>query len=375
MMARVAVVGPFAVAIKGSVRYRALPIAAELARHGHDVRAFLPAWDALESVGLGYRWHGVVLEHHPSSGTPTLLRTLTELTSAVVRWHPDIAYVFKPKGFSGGVQFFVHLLRSVGRYRGRLWLDRDDWETGWNRRLPYSRWQKLLFRWQESWGTAHADLVTVASRWLLEQTVSSGVPSDRVLHVPNGIMSQWATVRRRPIPGLLLWYTRFTDARPEFVLRMFRTLRPKVPTARLWVMGRGFYGEERGVEGVPHVRYMGWGDATLRRRTLALASAVIFPMDDDDVNRARCPARLLEATAAGAPVVASDVGEIRRMLADGRAGVLVPPGDAGAFAEAVAGLLRNQAAAERLGRNALRSARGMTWSRVAAGVVAAASAM
>ncbi len=365
-MARVAVVGPFAVEPRGSVRYRALPMAAELARHGHRVRIFLPAWDNPAMAGVGFRWHGVALDHYPASGTPSPLRTLAEMASAILRWRPDIVYIFKPKGFSGGVQFLFYLLRSAGRYHGRLWLDRDDWEAGWNRRLPYPRWQKALFRWQESWGTTHADLVTVASRWLLEHTLSSGVPTDRVLHVPNGAMRWWATVQRKPIPGLLLWYTRFTDAQAEFVLRAFSALRQEIPKARLWVMGKGFAGEEREIENVPGVRYLGWGDAALRRRALSLASAAIFPMEENDVNRARCPVRLLEAMAAGMPVVASEVGENRRALAGGKAGVLVPPGDADAFARAAASVLGNPRRTAELGAAARRRAlRALAWEKAA----------
>jgi len=44
---------------------------------------------------------------------------------------------------------------------------------------------------------------------------------------------------------------------------------------------------------------------------------------------------LIEALAAGVPVVASDVPACREVLRDGRLGTLVPPGDAGALARAL----------------------------------------
>ncbi len=47
------------------------------------------------------------------------------------------------------------------------------------------------------------------------------------------------------------------------------------------------------------------------------------------------PLKLYEYLAAGVPVVASDIGQIRRALEDGRWGRLVPPGDASALASAV----------------------------------------
>ena len=48
---------------------------------------------------------------------------------------------------------------------------------------------------------------------------------------------------------------------------------------------------------------------------------------------------LTEAMAAGTPVAASDLDAFRRVLDDGRAGVLFPTGDAAALAGALAGLL------------------------------------
>jgi glycosyltransferase involved in cell wall biosynthesis len=59
---------------------------------------------------------------------------------------------------------------------------------------------------------------------------------------------------------------------------------------------------------------------------------------------------LLEAMAAGRPIVASAVGPIPEVVLDGETGLLVPPGDPGALAEAIVRVLSDRALAERLGR-------------------------
>jgi glycosyltransferase involved in cell wall biosynthesis len=48
-----------------------------------------------------------------------------------------------------------------------------------------------------------------------------------------------------------------------------------------------------------------------------------------------------EALAVGTPVVASDLAGIPEMLDGGRCGILVPPGDVGALARSIEGLLRD----------------------------------
>jgi glycosyltransferase involved in cell wall biosynthesis len=71
-----------------------------------------------------------------------------------------------------------------------------------------------------------------------------------------------------------------------------------------------------------------------------------------------CPMAVLEAAALGVPVVASAVGGIPELVEDGVTGLLVPPGDVAALAEALTRLVSDPDEAARLGRAA--------WSRVRA---------
>ena len=54
-----------------------------------------------------------------------------------------------------------------------------------------------------------------------------------------------------------------------------------------------------------------------------------------------CPTVVLEAMAAGRPVVAAASGGIVDMVLDGRTGLLVPPGDSDALASALSDVLRH----------------------------------
>jgi glycosyltransferase involved in cell wall biosynthesis len=61
------------------------------------------------------------------------------------------------------------------------------------------------------------------------------------------------------------------------------------------------------------------------------------------------PLIVLEAMAAGIPVVASAVGGIPDQIRNGREGILVPSDDPDALGEALGALLRDPAYARRLG--------------------------
>jgi glycosyltransferase involved in cell wall biosynthesis len=74
------------------------------------------------------------------------------------------------------------------------------------------------------------------------------------------------------------------------------------------------------------------------------------------------PLKLFEYMAAGLAVIASDLGDIPSVLGDGTTGLLVPPGDAGALADALLLLDRDRELVRELGARAARAAAsGPTW--------------
>lgn len=121
-----------------------------------------------------------------------------------------------------------------------------------------------------------------------------------------------------------------------------------------------------------HLRVVGSGDLVARYEARAkdagLASRLSFATGVDDGALVReyqaasvvvlpslSPAEsfgmvLAEANACGRPVVGSRVGGIPSFVEDGVNGLLVPPGDAPALAQALARVLEDRALAQRLGR-------------------------
>jgi phosphatidylinositol alpha-mannosyltransferase len=73
---------------------------------------------------------------------------------------------------------------------------------------------------------------------------------------------------------------------------------------------------------------------------------------------------LVEAMAAGVPVVASDIAGYREVVRSGIEGLLVPPGDPKALAEAVSRVLSDPILAARLSEAGRTRAAGFGWDRV-----------
>ena len=96
---------------------------------------------------------------------------------------------------------------------------------------------------------------------------------------------------------------------------------------------------------------------------LALCDVVAVPYAAEDVYFS--PLKLVEAMAAARPVVASATGPVKRVVTDGRDGLLVPAGDRVAFAAALERLAFEPALRGRLGAEARRTVeREYTWDSV-----------
>ncbi len=78
---------------------------------------------------------------------------------------------------------------------------------------------------------------------------------------------------------------------------------------------------------------------------------------------------LLEAMAAGAPIVASSIEGFTDVLSGGREGLLVPPRDSKALSEALKRLLSDEGLGERLGKQAAKTAQKYNWDRMSGQVL------
>lgn len=75
---------------------------------------------------------------------------------------------------------------------------------------------------------------------------------------------------------------------------------------------------------------------------------------------------LIEANACGKPVIGSRIGGIKYVIKDGETGLLVPPGDPDALADAIMKLLNDEELIRKMGLNGRKMVeKNYTWERVA----------
>ena len=202
-----------------------------------------------------------------------------------------------------------------------------------------------------------ADKVVANSRAAAERLRVERVPSRKIAVIPNGIDFNVAEPRRhrtrlrkvvvvanlRPEKG----HDVLMDAAVE-VLRRF-------PDAHIECVGGGpqleplvARAEARGL--LHAVTFLGQRDDVPAR--LAEADIFVLPSRSEAF-----PNAVLEAMAAGLPIVVSGVGGILELIDDERTGLLVPAGDPHALADRICRLMTDPALAARLGDAACEKAR------------------
>ena len=189
--------------------------------------------------------------------------------------------------------------------------------------------------------------------------------------IPNGV-SVSAFAGAEPLPGwpgegaAIGFLGRFTEPRKGFpvLMRAFATLAPDRPGLRLLVAGPGDPDDldqkiPPGLAG--RITFLGKVSEVDKARMLRSVDVYVAP----NIGGESFGMILTEAMAAGTPVAASDLVAFRRVLDNGRAGVLFPVTDGAALARELGVLLEDADLRARLARHGRRFVARYDWSVVA----------
>lgn len=222
-----------------------------------------------------------------------------------------------------------------------------------------------VYGWLERLSLRRFDQLVTVSLFLVDELRGFGIPAGRISRVPNGINASVLTPAERaaarqavrdelgipqgaPVIGAV---GRLEPAKSiELLLAAVERLRKARPELRCVIAGTGSQEKELkilaqalGLDG--QVVFTGFrADIPL---LLAAIDIFALPSRTEGI-----PYALLEASSAGLPIVASRVGGVPEIICDGKAGLLVEPGQVEVLAAALERLLREPALAEQLGARA-----------------------
>lgn len=338
---RIAVVAP-SLDIVGGQSIQAHALCAGLRQAGYEVD-FIPVNPQFPR-GLRWvrRWPYARTALNQSLYVPSLRR----LRDA------DVVHVFSASYWSFLIAVAPALL-AARHYGKRILLNYHSGEA----EDHLARWGALVHPW-----LALAHEIVVPSEYLRAVFVRHGYPARAV---PNIVDTTRFIYRDRMPPRARFLSARNLDPyyRVDVTIDAFALVRERFPEATLTIAGDG---SER---------------ARLRRRVAALGDRgirflgrvnpadmpALYAAADVFVNSSvvdNQPLSVLEAFAAGLPVVSTATGDIAALVRDGETGLVVPPEDPAATAKALAVILEYPVRALRMARQARSEVQAYTWARL-----------
>ncbi len=236
-----------------------------------------------------------------------------------------------------------------------------------------ARWMLGSLARLEGFNTRHADLVLTTSRYCRDAIRRHyHVPACRIRLIPEGIdLPRWERLRRE-VPHtsdgatILCVARQYRRKRIQDLLRAMPLVRRHVPSAHAIIIGGG--PEHTRLRRL--VRELNLQDIAKLRGELVSDNEVATAYRQADVF---CLPTIqegfgivfLEAMAAGLPVVSTTAAAIPEVVPHGRAGLLVPPRDVPALADALVRLLQDPAQRAAYAAFGLEHVRQYDWPAVA----------
>lgn len=350
---RVVVVSPYDMDVPGGVQSHVAHLADELRRRGDDVRVVAPGTRSrghVVAVGsatkVPFNDSVAPIALHPRAARRTL--------AAIEEFRPDVVHIHEP-----GVPWvsLAASLRATAPTVGTFhaWSDRDR---------AYSLARPLLRRVALGLDAR----VAVSPAACSYHAHALGLDERAFVVIPNAVdVARFADAEpiSGAMPPTLLFVGRLERRKGlEQLIRALIILKSERPDVRLLVVG----------EGPERDRCQALIPARLRSDVVFLGR-----VEQDDLPRFYKSADifvspalggesfgivLIEAMAAGTPVVASDIPGYRAVLRDGLHGRLVPPDAPRELAAALATLLDNPSLREAMGREARRAVESYDWATV-----------
>lgn len=357
---KVGIVCPYSLEVPGGVQAHVVDLARALQRLGHEVNVLAPADDdkplpdfvtsAGRAVGIPYNGSVARLSFGPMS------------YARVRRWIADhdfdVLHLHEPTAPSLS---FLALMVADGPIVATF-------HTSTARSKMLSAFQVVLQPFTEKI-TARIAVSALARRVQVEHLGGDAV------EIPNGVdvgfFADAKPLDGYPREGGTIGFVgRFSEPRKGMpvLLEAFRELAAELPDLRLLVVGRGDEEDlldQAGPELAERIVLLGQVDDETKARALRSVDVYCAPNTGGE----SFGIILTEAMSAGAVVAASDLDAFRRVLDDGKAGVLTPVGDSAALARGLRELFADRGRREEYIGNARLRVMTFDWSIVAGQVL------
>ena len=357
---KIGLVTPYIYPLPGGVNAQVQYLYENLVLRGHDVRIISSTHGPQKSsegdiIRLGYGWS---VPTNGSVGTLTVSHRYGQLVQEMLdREHFDVLHFHEP--------FVPFLSLQLLRHSNSVNVATFHAYSGWSPSYEFGK--RMLHRFARK---LHGRIaVSAAARHFIERYF----PGDYKV-IPNGVdLRRFDSVppfaRWRDGTPNILYVGRFESRKGAmYLLKAYRQLRRDGYDCRLLLVGAG--PQERDIRRYIATRRLSGvellGRVSEADKSRAFATADIFT--SPATGQESFGIVLLEAMAAGTPIVCSDIHGYKGVVRRGEQALLVPPKDPDALAAALGTLLRDPEMRARMGTSGRARAEQFSWPSITAKV-------
>ncbi|WP_250434177.1 glycosyltransferase family 4 protein [Hanstruepera flava] len=187
-----------------------------------------------------------------------------------------------------------------------------------------------------------------------------------VVYVPNSIPIQQYRFQPKTVDTVkLLWVRAFsTIYNPQLAVSLLKVLREDGLDASLCMVGPDSDGSFKKVEQLVNDLQVPVRLTGKLSKTEWTNLATDYNVFVNTTNFDNMPVSVIEAMALGLPIVSTNVGGMPYLIDDGKDGLLVPPNDAKAMANAIKRIMNNPETTKTMTFNARKKAERFAWEVV-----------
>ncbi|MFC1944243.1 glycosyltransferase family 4 protein [Chloroflexota bacterium] len=361
--------GRFSKYLWGGGEIAAYDLAVSMAKRGHEVKIFTSSADSRDSSqkydGISVYRYGTRLAIRTSSIAPGLFRKPMRYAADIVHAH----FTVPPASYAAALHAKKNKLPLVLTYHA-------EEQTNWGsliRRTGAMLDNILLTRTL----LPSAKAIISPSEQFIAESAFLGKYSDKVVTIPNGVniedfdidcpVEEYKRKLALPLDSRVILFVGALSPHkmPNLLIKAMPAIIEKVPKAVLVIVGDGSLRvelERSAVELGIHqsVRFAGFvprGEVSQYYR-----SADVFVLLSVSETFGIV---LLEASAAGLPMIASDLEVFKPIVEDGYNGIVLRKLDENDLAQAVVRLLRDDSLRVNMGANARKKVGDYSWAKIA----------
>ena len=217
------------------------------------------------------------------------------------------------------------------------------------------------------WFYGQLDTIFVNSEQYRQSWIERGLDATKIRILPRGLDTRlftpgrsepdfWKQFGSNGSGVRLLFVGRISKEKDlDVLVQSFRQLREEKAPVQLSIVGHGPFSKEL-AKLLPDACYTGYLAGTDLAKAYASSDIFVFPSTTDTFGNV-----IIEAQAAGLPVIVSDIGGPRELVTDGVNGLITKGRDVADFTQAIRRLVEDEALRKEMSAAARRSVQDRSW--------------